>query len=236
MICFGMGASKRKARRMFTLPGCKGHLCFDCVQKVPSQLLSLGTSEIVFAVAVVFVRRDGSIDEEIHVAYDARALGHAPYSNKLRLRENCLGISPLGTALQILNCHAANAVFPGNRSAQEATCPHCRRAVDGYAYAFWATQRSVSCLQDKLSHSETEVNRMKKHLAIAKIEVEQATRRVDDWCKWSTAAKGFLQAMPPSSMPHVHVGPPPQVESETARSRSPRQVRTSGVVYPEYNG
>ena len=64
------------------------------MQKVPSQLLSLGTSEIVFAVAVavVFVRRDGSIDEEIHVACDARALGHAAYSNKLRSRENCLGI------------------------------------------------------------------------------------------------------------------------------------------------
>lgn len=135
------------------------------------------------------------------------------------------------------------AVFPGN-SAQESSCPHCRRAVSNYSYAFFATYKNVSLLQDKLSGFETEVGRMKKHLAVARAEAEQATTRLDEWCRWATAAKSSLQAMPSSSMPHAHVSAPPQRDSETARSRSPRQsqVRLARLEFapqarvPEYDG
>ena len=137
-----------------------------------------------------------------------------------------------------MNVHAAKAVFPGNRSAQDATCPHCRRAVLGYSYAFFAAHKSASNLQDRLSLSEAEVIRMKKTLAVAKAEAEQATHRVDEWCRWATAAKSALQAMPSSATPpHVRAFAGPQPDSDTARSRSPRSsVRTSGAMYSEYNG
>ena len=136
------------------------------------------------------------------------------------------------------------AVFPGNGGAQEAICPHCRRAVSNYSYAFFATHKSVSCLQDKISALESEIGRTKKNLAHAKAEAEQATARVGDWCTWARAAKSSIQAMPPSSMPHAHTNAPPQRESETARSRSPRQpqVRLARLEYapearqPEYDG
>ena len=70
---------------------------------------------------------------------------------------------------------------------------------------------------------------MNKNIALAKADSEAATRRVDEWCRWATAAKTSLQAMPPSSMPTVHVVVGPHQESEARRSRSPRQVG-------EYNG
>ena len=139
------------------------------------------------------------------------------------------------------------AVFPGNNGAQEAMCPHCRRVVSHYSYAFFATHKSVSCLQDKIAALESEIGRAKKNLAHAKAEAEQATARVGDWCTWARAAKSSIQAMPPSSMPHAHTSvPPPQREPETARSRSPRQppqVRLARLEFaleaarqPEYDG
>ena len=89
-------------------------------------------------------------------------------------------------------------------------------------YAFFPTHKSVTELQDKIDFLENQVNRMKKHVALAKAENEAATRRVDEWCRWATAAKSSIQAMPPSSLPTIAMGP--QVESETTRSRSPRQI------------
>ena len=121
-------------------------------------------------------------------------------------------------------------VFPGNSSG-EATCPHCRRVVVGYTYAFFATHRSVSELQDKFSQLEAKVNRMNKNIALAKADSEAATRRVDEWCRWATAAKASLQAMPPSSMPTVHVVVAPHPESETAR-----RSRSRSRIIGEYNG
>jgi uncharacterized Zn-finger protein len=129
------------------------------------------------------------------------------------------------------------AVFPGN--AQEKTCPHCRRAVATYSYAFFTTHKSVSQLQDKVGMAEIEVNRLTKRLAAAKNEAEQASSRLVDWCRWGTAAKAALGNMPSFAMPpHVRGGAAAsaQPEPEAARSRSPRQVRPSGVLYPEYNG
>ena len=127
------------------------------------------------------------------------------------------------------------AVFPGN-STQDRMCPHCRRTVQGYSYAFFGTHKSVSALQDKLSSADAEASRLRKRLATAKAEAEQSTSRLNEWCVWATAAKSALLAMPSSATPpHVRVvvsGPP---ESEAGRSRSPRQVRPSGV-FPEYNG
>lgn len=134
------------------------------------------------------------------------------------------------------------AVFPGNRSSQDATtCPHCRRAVLGYSYAFFAAHKNVSALQDKLTASEAEVGRLTKSLATARTQAEEATRRLNDWCRWATAAKSALQAMPSSATPpHVRAVVSPQPDSEAARSRSPRSVRPSGALYSseyvEYNG
>ena len=129
------------------------------------------------------------------------------------------------------------AVFPGN--AQDKTCPHCRRAVATYSYAFFTTHKSVSQLQDKVGMAEIEVNRLTKRLAAAKADAEQASSRRVDWCRWGTAAKAALGNMPSFAMPpHVRGGAAAsaQPEPEAARSRSPRSVRPSGVLYPEYNG
>jgi hypothetical protein len=128
------------------------------------------------------------------------------------------------------------AVFPGNRSSQDATtCPHCRRAVLGYSYAFFAAHKNVSALQDKLTASEAEMGRLTKSLATARAQAEEATHRLTDWCRWATAAKSALQAMPSSATPpHVRAVVSPHPDSEAARSRSPRSVRPSGVLYSEY--
>ena len=130
------------------------------------------------------------------------------------------------------------AVFPGNRSSQDgATCPHCRRAVDSYSYAFFAAHKNVSALQDKLTASDADVKRLTKSLATAKAQADEATQRLQDWCAWATATKGAIQAMPSSAIPpHVRAFSGPQPDSEAARSRSPRSVRVSGVMYSEYNG
>ena len=85
-------------------------------------------------------------------------------------------------------------VFPGNAHG-DATCPHCRRTVTGYTYAFFATYKSVSELQDKIGVLENQVSRMKKNVALVKADNEAATRRVDEWCQWATAAKSSLQAL-----------------------------------------
>jgi uncharacterized Zn-finger protein len=129
------------------------------------------------------------------------------------------------------------AVFPGN--AQEKSCPHCRRAVTTYSYAFFGTHKCVSQLQDKVGMAEIEVNRLTKRLAAAKTDAEQFSSRLVDWCRWGTAAKAALGNMPSSATPpHVRGGASAgaQPEPEAARSRSPRSVRPSGVLYPEYNG
>ena len=90
--------------------------------------------------------------------------------------------------------------------------------------------------------AEIELGRLKKTLAAAKNEAEQASSRLVDWCRWGTAAKAALGNMPSSATPpHVRgaaagAAAGVQPEPEAARSRSPRQVRPSGVLYPEYNG
>ena len=116
------------------------------------------------------------------------------------------------------------AVFPGNQTAQDdSKCPHCRRVVDSYSYAFFAAHKNVSTLQDKLSASDAEVKRLTKSLATAKAQAEESTHRLKDWCQWATATKSAIQAMPSSATPpHVRAFAGTQPDSETRRSRSPR--------------
>ena len=119
--------------------------------------------------------------------------------------------------------------FPGN-SAADKTCPHCRRAVKSYSYAFFAVQKQVTGLQDKLSAADAETSRLKKNLLIAKFDAQRAMERLDEWGAWATASKSALLAMPSSATLAVVLSP-------RARSRSPRrQVRPSGVMYAEYDG
>ena len=118
------------------------------------------------------------------------------------------------------------AVFPGTRSSQDgSSCPHCRRVVDSYSYAFFAAHKNVSILQDKLSASDAEVKRLTKNLATAKAQAEESTNRLKDWCQWATATKSFIQAMPSSATPpHIRAFAGHQLDSETGRrSRSPRR-------------
>ena len=128
------------------------------------------------------------------------------------------------------------AVFPGN--AQEKSCPHCRRAVATYSYAFFGTHKCVSELQDKVGLAEIEVGRLKRSLAAAKAEAEQATSRLTEWCRWATAAKAALVSMPSSATPPQLRGAAVSAQPEPdSRSRSPRQqVRPAGVLYAEYSG
>ena len=133
-------------------------------------------------------------------------------------------------------------VFPGN-GADAETCPHCRRPVDAYSYAFFAAHKNVSSLQDRLSSLNAEVSGLKKSLAAANAEAEDANVRVDEWKRWAWVAKGKLASMPPSGAPLVHVRSEPG--SEAPRSRSPRrsQVQLARLEFapqaarvPEYDG
>jgi hypothetical protein len=131
------------------------------------------------------------------------------------------------------------AVFPGNRSSDGSNCPHCRRAVDSYSYAFFASHKNVSALQDKLSASDAEVKRLTKSLATAKAQAEDSMNRLKDWCQWATATKSAIQAMPSSATP-----PRARSFASPPRSRSPRrpQVQLARLEFapqvrvPEYDG
>jgi hypothetical protein len=136
------------------------------------------------------------------------------------------------------------ACFSGTRSSQDGggLCPHCRRAVDSYSYAFFAAHKNVSALQDKLSASDAEVKRLTKSLATAKAQAEESTSRLKDWCQWGTATKSAIQAMPSSATPpqsRTFASPQPG-----SRSRSPRrpQVQLARLEFspqvrvPEYDG
>ena len=116
------------------------------------------------------------------------------------------------------------AVFPGNRSSDGSTCPHCRRVVNSYSYAFFASHKNVSVLQDKLSASEAEVKLLTKQLANAKAQAEESTSRLQKWSQWAVAIKSAILTMPSSATPpHARTFSSTQPDSEMARSRSPRQ-------------
>ena len=141
------------------------------------------------------------------------------------------------------------AVFPGNQIAlDDSKCPHCRRVVDSYSYAFFGAHRFVSTLQDRLSASAVEVERLTKSLATTKAQAAESMHRLEEWCEWATATKSAIQAMPSSATLHrtrAFAGPL-QADSET-RSRRPRQqVELARLQFqpssergrhrPEYNG
>ena len=122
------------------------------------------------------------------------------------------------------------SVFPGNKS-NGATCPRCERVVLGYSYAFFAFYRNRSSMQDRLAALDTEVRDLKKQLAAAEAEVDDATCCVDEWRRWSMVAKARMDAMPPSDHPHAHTTFGSDANSEAIRSRSRRQgVRAARIV------
>ena len=150
-----------------------------------------------------------------------------PESRSCKKIENFM---PLGCEGHLCYDCVQQTVFPGIR-ASDATCPHCQRPVDSYSYAFFATQKSVASLQDRLSSLDTEVSGLKKSLKDAGAKAEDAMARVDEWRRWATVAKGKLASMPPSGMPRVHAVANPGPRSEAARSRSPMQtVRLARIV------
>ena len=114
------------------------------------------------------------------------------------------------------------SVSPGN--SNDETCPHCQRPVASYAYAFSATHKNVSSLQDRLSSLDAEVSDLKKSLIPVGAEADTAISRLNEWRLWGIAAKGKMSSMPPSGFPYVHVVVSPERQPQAARSRSPRQT------------
>ena len=126
------------------------------------------------------------------------------------------------------------SVSPGN--SNDETCPNCQRPVASYSYAFSATHKNVSSLQDRLSSLDAEVSDLKKSLIPVGAEADTAISRLNEWRLWGIAAKGKMSSMPPSGFPRGHVVP---------RSRSPRrsQVQLARLEFapqaprvPEYDG
>ena len=146
------------------------------------------------------------------------------------MKSKLWNVVPRGCEAHLCYDCVMQIVFPGNR-AMDASCPTCQRPVDAYSYAFFATHKHVSALQDTLSSLDAEVSGLKKSMMAASAEVEEAMARVDEWRRWATVAKGKLGSMPPSGMPRVHVVAPPESRSESARSRSPMPVvRAARIV------
>ena len=121
------------------------------------------------------------------------------------------------------------SVFPGNNSSNGASCPHCERVVLGYSYAFFAFYLNRSSMQDRLAALDAEVRDLKKQLAAAEAEAEDATCCVDEWRRWSTVARAKIAAMPPSGPPHAHMVFGSGADSEATRSRR-QSVRAARIV------
>jgi hypothetical protein len=122
-------------------------------------------------------------------------------------------------------------VFNGINSGNGAKCPHCLRPVVFYSYAFCATHKHASRLQDRLSSLESEVSGLKKSLVAASAEADETISRLNKWRSWGVATKDKISSMPPSSLPCVHVVVSPEPQPQGARSRSPRQtVRAARIV------
>jgi len=114
------------------------------------------------------------------------------------------------------------AVFSGSGN-QDKLCPHCRRPVHSYSYAFFSVCQDMKALREQLAAADAEATHLKSRLAMSKLKADRAAQRLDDWRTWATASKNALLAMPSAAtLPHV-VSPRP-------RSRSPP------VRYVEYNG
>ena len=86
-------------------------------------------------------------------------------------------------------------------------------------------------MQDRLAVLDAEVRDLKKQLAAAEAEADDATCCVDEWRRWSTVARAKIAAMPPSGPPHAHMAFGSDADSEAIRSRSRRQgVRAARIV------
>ena len=113
-------------------------------------------------------------------------------------------------------------IFDG-RNDKEATCVSCKRPATSYSYAFSATHKNVSSLQDRLSSLDAEVSVLKKPLVAVGTEADEAICRLNEWRLWGIVAKGKMFSMPPSGFPHGHVIVRSEPGSEAPRSRSPRR-------------
>ena len=114
------------------------------------------------------------------------------------------------------------AVFSDSGN-QDKLCPHCRRPVHSYSYAFFSVRQDVKALEVQLAAADAEETRLKSRLAMAKSKADRTIQRLDDWRTWATSSKTALLAMPSAaSLSHV-VNP-------RSRSRSP------SVRYVEYTG
>ena len=114
------------------------------------------------------------------------------------------------------------AVFSDSGN-QDKLCPHCRRPVHSYSYAFFSVRQDVKALGVQLAAADAEATRLKSRLAMAKSKADRTIQRLDDWRTWAAASKNALLAMPSAaSLSHV-VNP-------RSRSRSP------SVRYVEYTG
>ena len=132
-------------------------------------------------------------------------------------------------------------IFDG-RNDKEATCVSCKRPATSYSYAFSATHKNVSSLQDRLSSLDAEVSVLKKNIVAVGAEADEAISRLNEWRLWGIVAKGKMFSMPPSGFPRGHVVQS-EPRSEAPRSRSPR--RSQGQLarlefapqrVPEYDG
>ena len=86
-------------------------------------------------------------------------------------------------------------------------------------------------MQDRLAALDTEVRDLKKQLAAAEAEVDDATCCLDEWRRWSMVAKARMDAMPLSDHPHAHTTFGSGASSEAIRSRRRRQgVRAARIV------
>ena len=84
-------------------------------------------------------------------------------------------------------------------------------------------------MQDRLAALDAEVRDLKKQLAAAEAEADDATCGVDEWRRWSTVAKVKIAAMPPSGTPHAHVAFSSEADSEAIRSRR-QSVRAARIA------
>ena len=84
-------------------------------------------------------------------------------------------------------------------------------------------------MQDRLAALDAEVRDLKKQLAAAEAEAEDATCCVDEWRRWSTVTIAKIFTMPPSGPPHTRTAFGSDAVSEAKRSHR-QGVRAARIV------
>jgi len=102
----------------------------------------------------------------------------------------------------------------------EPRCPHCRREVRKYTYAYFARHCRFDTLQDRADRADklqAELNQQKYLMIAVSSERDMLRERLSQWRAWSSATRSALMSMPSSS---AHVSASARAE----RSRSPPPV------------